>query len=505
MQRTLQFLTCFLIAATTNACGSDGSDGSPPGTPDGSTESVLPARVEAIVHALDTAMHQCPDRAWPGSGEWYRDRSQILLASETGGSAYLWNDLADGPQDEPTITVIDAGELSGEWFSFFNVGEIGGVATVGISLDATAEINEYFEQAGVEQWHDFATTLAFHEGFHFLSEQTVWPPQGGSRAAPYPEKFEPRYLRAALIRATVESASRDEAVPEIAHWQQRFAAEHPTQRQQIRGTDIVEGSAEYTTIVMSAIAELGCEATEEALMALMLEHTGEGFGSYSADGESYELGVAAGLVLRNRGPQGWEGRVAGGEPPIEILVDGVAADVQPDDEELSAAIEEVIAERNAANASLIEPVLESMASADEYRLPLPSAWGAGSFSTSGFLQLVDEPGQPEAILSLSAQFASPNGGAQIEVRELTALTLTTPAPCGGAGEFVVTIRKSDVTETGGTFSASTDTLIISGLGATIATADGLDWLCPGQAQSASRVPHTPVWREWSLLRRLSRP
>src|SRR5262245_23616836 len=58
--------------------------------------SSLSDRVEAATKAFEAAMYRCPDRVWPNIAENYRDRSQVLLVSQSAMKAFLWNDR--GPQ-----------------------------------------------------------------------------------------------------------------------------------------------------------------------------------------------------------------------------------------------------------------------------------------------------------------------------------------------------------------------------------------------------------------------
>ena len=79
----------------------------------------------------------------------------------------------------------DGLDRSPEWLAEFNVGELQGQVTLGISLDYTAELAAGLAMNGATVWPDFALTLAFHEGFHFLSDQNDWNTPNGSRNAPY--------------------------------------------------------------------------------------------------------------------------------------------------------------------------------------------------------------------------------------------------------------------------------------------------------------------------------
>ena len=289
-----------------------------------------PDRIDTLKRALDTALFECPDRAWPGSGASYRG-SQVLLVSSEAGTAYLWNDqrVASSGQSPP-LSLVELADLGPEWLATYNGGMLFGFPTLGISLDETARINEAQAAAGQRRWHDYAVGLTLHEAFHILGSQPTWRAVGGgTRSIPYPETAGPRYLRAALassLLAHVRDGGGDAALAAAAFWQGRFVTEHAADAAAIRNTDINEGAAEYAEMVGSALVERGCAASEAALAQTMVAHLDDFVNVTFFDGfsEPYHLGVLAGLGarLRDAGVAGWEGRVESGETPVEVLVGG---------------------------------------------------------------------------------------------------------------------------------------------------------------------------------------
>ncbi|HEY0135213.1 MAG TPA: hypothetical protein VGB85_14090, partial [Nannocystis sp.] len=262
---------------TTQSSSSGDTTGDPGDTSeDTDTTGGAPlTRVEQILHALDVAMYQCPERIWPDVEASYRSR-QVLLASEIENKAWLWN-AQQGGGVPPAVLEGPLDSLPPEWTSIFNINQLAGALTLGISLDWTAEQNADIVANGGIVWPDYATSLTFHEGFHFLSDQNDWNTGNGSRSSPYPEPWEPRYLRAQLERALHEEIDSPGAgLGHAAHWQARLLAEHTEEMKAIRSYDCTEGSAEYVSLMMSALAELGCDAGDDELLALAISHLPDG-------------------------------------------------------------------------------------------------------------------------------------------------------------------------------------------------------------------------------------
>lgn len=522
--RPESLFACLLIFAA--ACGDDGSDtaagtgdpdtGGGTADPDTTTGVVDPddgtstgsstdapddtaedsgtgeplTRLETILQALNVAMFQCTGRAWPGITANIQ-ASQILLVSEQDGAAYLWNDqrLAATP---PELTEVDFASLGPEWLSTFGVGTYNDVVTLGISLDDTAEVNAQMEEAGMPPWHDYALELAFHEGMHFLSGQDDWNVGPGSRSLPYPEPWEPRYLRAQLgwaLRGQLEAGTTDFGA--AAFWRETVRGSFPTDMTAIAAYDITEGSAEYGSTMMSALAALGCTATDEALVDAVVERldTYAALSHYSGGREPYDLGVLAGLSLQRVGADGWQGLVENGATMQELLLSQADPQVQPDDAEVQAEAQAAVDARNVLAAERIEPMLANMADAAFYRLPVPFDWIQGSFSPGGFYYLADDPDQTQLLLSYSALHES-TGGTAIEVEALTSL-LGVANPCAvGQGTIVLLVPAVDTTDNDdGTYTSSNAQVTFDGLTATVIDDDDmLPWLCPEELAAHAHGP-----------------
>lgn len=456
------------------------------------TSGEEPTREEEILQDLTTVLYECPERVWPGDApDNYRGR-QVLLVSVEQDQAWLWNDQVADTGEPPRVSTGPASSLPLEWTaSTFNFGMLNGVRTVSISLDVTAEFND--PELGF--YGDYGSVLAFHEGFHFLSDQDDWNAPGGSRLSPYPEPWEPRYLRAELLAALRESLEDATPLGDAAFWHQRMEAEFPEELAQFRSLEIREGSAEYVTIISAVLAELGCDATDEALHDEAVANLDSGFLNYSygAGGEPYDIGLVAGMLLRAAGEVGWEDLIEGGSTPLDLVLGETAPVEQPDDPELQATVQAVVDARNVATGKQIEPMLEALASDAYVRVVGSFAWVSGSFQLGGFYYLPEVEGEPEVYLNLTTVLDPPSG-VLIELDAETSLIGTaTPCALAAGNTVVMTIPVEDVAVADGLATSTGSTVMFDGLAVEETTdVDGLTWLCPVDAGGASPLVGGPV-------------
>lgn len=479
-----------------------------PTTGDSTTGEPL-TRVEQILAAMDVAMYECPNRIWPDVEANYRSR-QVLLASVLENRAWVWN-YQQGEGEPPIVNEGPLDSLPPEWTAFFNINTLGTALTLGISLDETQEFNDSVLMSGGVLWPDFATSLVFHEGFHFLSDQDDWNVGNGSRTAPYPEPWEPRYLREQLHRALLaEILDGGADFGAAAHWWGRLQAEHTAEMNASRRYDCTEGSAEYASLMMSALAELGCDAADADLLALAISHLQDGLflgqGGFDPGREFYDLGVLGGLLLRRDAVPGWELAVEDGLPPADQVLADVTAAPQPDDPTVVAEAQAAVAARNEAVGAEIEPMLAAMTDPTYTRVVGSMGWVEGSFGVGGFYYLADDPNLSEVFLRFSATMAPPSD-ATIEIAELTSLVgVATPCALSGGNAVVMAIPTADLALAGGLATATNPKLAFSDLEVEPATdLDGLPWLCPTAAGGAGAAPAPDPQLELHKLRAPGKP
>lgn len=475
-------------ASTTDAASTDDTTDDTADTTSGEPLT----RVEQVLHALDVSMYQCPERIWPDVEAKYRSR-QVLLASELENRAWLWN-AQQGGGVPPVVSEGPLDSLPPEWTSTFNVNDLGGARTLGISLDWTAERTAEIVANGGTVWPDFATSLTFHEGFHFLSDQDDWNVGNGSRTSPYPEPWEPRYLRTQLQRALYEEVmSAGSGLGGAAYWHARLLAEYPKEMKAIRAFDCTEGSAEYVSLMMSALSELGCEAGDPELLALAMSHLPDGFFLsqyiFSVGREPYDLGVLGGLILRRDEVAGWELQVENGAPPVDQAIAGVTPVAQPDDPQVQADAQAAVAERNVTVGMEIDPLLANMQDPAYTRIVVSFNWIAGSFGVGGFYYLAEDPNLSDVILTFSASLEPPSQ-VPIEITDFTILTgITTPCQLSGGNAIVLAVPTADLDVVGDKVTIDSPKLAFAGLAVEgTVDADNLPWLCPLDAGGAGGAP-----------------
>lgn len=477
--------------ATSGAVGtSEGASTGAAGTDTGSgTGDVEPlTRLEQILWDLDQAMYTCPQKVWPNIGGNYRAR-QVLLVSELENAAWLWNDQA-AAGDPPQVTQMNLDELPVEWVATFNVGELAGVSTLGISLDETAVFDQMTLDVGEQVYVDFASVLSFHEGFHFLSGQSEWNSAPGSRNLPYPEPWQPRYQRAQLLAALHRAAAGEADLGAAVYWRERFANEFPAELAAIRVFEVIEGSAEYASFVSSALTKVGCEADEATLLAeLSTRLSAESLGEFAGGVEPYRLGVVSGMLLRQAEAQGWEQAVVEGRPPTELVLSGLASVAQEDDAQLQADAQAAVEARNLVTGMEIEPMLAQLADPAAARIVVDFGWVQGSFGLGGFYFLADQPGQPQVWLSLATTMQTPSGDVIEVLGETSLISVPTPCALSGGPAVVLTVDAADVAVAKGLATSTAPTVNFTDLEVeTVIDDDGLEWICPTQAGGAPYLP-----------------
>ncbi len=471
------------VSSSTGSTASEPGGSSTAGVDETGTETTgefepPPERVALMLEALTTALYECPERIWQDdNAALYRER-QVLLVSVEDDLSWLWNDQQPGDDPSPRVTTRQTASLSLPWrSSAFEFGVFERVRTLGISLDlsqTTEEASDFF-------YIDQGTQLAFHEAFHWLGSQDGWGVVEQGRRAPYPQPWVPRYLKAEIATALRSALETNAPLGAAAHWLQRMQAEHPADLEQYRSLHVLEGSAQYATIVSSVLATLGCDVTEDELVHEATANLDRGFFIHAPPAaiEPYQRGMLAGLLLRRDGVVGWEAAVESGTPPLELLLDGVVPIAQPNDATLEQAIEDQVAAENAAIGMEVEPMLEHLGSAAHLRMAVSSSWFSGSFQTTGIYSLPQLEAEPDVYVALSATVDVPSGAIVELVGETSLVGVSTP--CAVPPDSVVlTMSAADVTVVDGLATSLAPSVAFAGLPVEqVQDPSGLPWLCPG--------------------------
>lgn len=400
----------------------------------------LPTKVNGIFGAFDTAMSACPERLWPAY-DW--SKSQVLLLDSAKGEAWLWRDPKSGKPDSRTTGPVSASTLPPDlgMFSFFSIGNLDNVLTMGIELMNEPPIVEPFE-----------VHLAVHEGFHFLGGQDDFVvAEEGVRDATWPIAWRPRFLRAEVIRALTEAFVDSDAtgVGRARAWRDKLATEDPTERKALLSLDVFEGTAQYVETVGVLIALLGCDATEAQLTEEARKRASDLFmdSAYDRGGESYVIGPLAGMLLRSAQGQGFEQK-AKSTPMVDLLLDAASAvAVDETDPAVAARIDaakKAIDQQNTAIGSELTPFLATWASADHARIAIPEAWSIGSYSLEGgyYVDASIASDQPHVLLGYSASFGSTDGKGKADLSSAL-LVQADASPCG-TGKVVIPVPVASV-------------------------------------------------------------
>lgn len=428
-----------------------------------------PPRLRAVVEALTPAFHGCPDRVWPGlAGAWRAAR--ILFTSRKAGFAWLFS----GGEGRP----VDVAALGEEWFALFHNGRLDGARTLGVAVDVMDRLNELDHTPGRP---DFAITTAAHEAFHYFG-QRAWRIGATERRAWFPEPWRPELLRSALVESVREEV-RAPGGPALAHaaaYLRELRAELGDETAAAQALAVLEGTAEYATLITLALADVGCDATNAALHTAAVARIDALVQGKPPYRDGYDVGALAGVLLRARG-DAWTREVERGTSPVELLLADVRALPRPPRAELVADVRRLVETRNAKRAPQFDALKARLASRDQIRVVVSGAWVAGSYRSEEHVLLSDVPGASTAYLGVHARFTAADATTVHATGHVIVEVLSNP--CGIDAAWVLTVPASAVTETAGRFSATTDTVAFERLPATRVVERHHTWLCAAAAKA----------------------
>lgn len=434
----------------------------------------------ALIASQLEIMRDCPERVWPG----YRwQRGQLVFYARTERTAHIFR-LADQPDGEPQRAELRYGELPpGMTSGSYATGDLAGRPTLFISLDDAAADEAKQRALGYEPTVPYALVLAFHEAFHTFGQGDGWISPAASRASDFPFDDRPRYLRLMLLRSLQAAIRGEQSLGAAAYWYEQYRTQFASEQESVLTLDVREGAAKYVEVVSSWLAREGCGLSDAELSAVAAREIDVVAGYIPRmSGESYPLGAAAGVLLRASGRKGWEQRVAAGEPPVALLLDGVVPERQPDDAVRVERIRELFAQTNAVLARMLEPFVAAYSAPGQVRVALPYAWSDGASTVEEAVRMSALPGTPVVWPKFTASFGAAQG-ARIDVDGLTALDAEA-SPCGPAVGFV--LPASAIHDDGaGRFQISAAGVSTAGVPAELHDADGVRWLCVG-GRSAQR-------------------
>lgn len=288
-----------------------------------------------------------------------------------------------------------------------------------------------------------ALSVAVHEAFH-MTDQTTWVGKAkSSRSTTFPFLAEPRIARSMLYanlkKAFLDKQNSSLYLGHAKYWYDQWLLADPAEENAT--TDGYEGTARYVDMMVTALDEIGCGATEEQLEKKLFESESiknEAYvGLRTLDNEGYPVGSLAALILRfQKSEINWHAQVAQGKTPVEILLDSVVA--VPDLPNLITA--NYIRQAMKANTRNVEGYLhetrEQMKKSSSVYVSIPNDNLQTSFSPKGFY-IDRETGIDYVPMAagLNFQFKNPHLKFQSGA---DAVFFTTPGSvCHGGWDFVV--------------------------------------------------------------------
>lgn len=372
--------------------------------------SALPAQAMGSFEGLVGQVHRRVEKHWPHMDQvWpgldYTRHNLVLFHVDDELKA----------KDAWLVSATEKRQLSAEEYKDLTLPQPGGYGS--LTFQGKPSISISLDDYSVKLWGEDEQTFrtATHELVHFYYQNQINQMGSGGRAQVYPVDAQPRYYRQMifqrLIKAFEDPAQREDSLSKARHWLNKWQEEYPEEAEAIRLTDLVEGGAQYVEN-MGAMAGEG--ASGEAFDQLAAKSIQREELFPSADGESYELGYVAGLLLDKTRP-GWkEGIYGNGMSPVEMLLKDVKAAAEPDDPAIKAAVTEDIKEINAIAAEDLADIIKVQADKAISMLKINVKDTSTSYQARGNY-LVDGE---DVITGLGAQYQAGNG--VIDIRGLGA-------------------------------------------------------------------------------------
>lgn len=248
---------------------------------------------------------------------------------------------------------------------------------------------------------------ATHELVHFYHQSDQpWDQEGSSRAQIYPIDVTPRLYRQMIfqnmIRAFEKPEQQDDYLGKAKYWQEKWHNEYPDERKAIHSTDIAEGTARYMEYMGALIgdAPAGSERDKLAAEAIMRDDI-----FASADGESYELGYVAGLLLDRVKPNWKDDFYASNKTLDEMLLEDVEAVSEPMDEEIQQRVTNELETINEEVGEELSNIEKAQKDSSIPWLKIDTTDTSGSFMATGNYQFGDD----DVLTTFTSQYRAGDG------------------------------------------------------------------------------------------------
>ncbi|HAG91443.1 MAG TPA: hypothetical protein DCL41_06210 [Bdellovibrionales bacterium] len=319
------------------------------------------------------------------------------------------------------------GAVAGSYYSFF---ELNGSRAMSLGM-------EFLSQEAFE----FGT----HEFFHHEGQRN-WIREGSSsRGTIYPASKIPRLYRRMMFDRLKEFllTNNQSSLSKAKFWFEKWKSEFPKEAQST--TDGYEGTARYVEMIASKIAALGCSASDEELKADLIVAINEKMGLifegnfFQLDSEGYDLGGLASIILRfgSKPLAEWNQRVAKGETPLDILLDGVQSSDDSLSHEMVRKFTDSEKRINLEMGKLLDPAISHWKNKDFVRVPSPHQWRKSNLSPKYFA-VSEDIGLNLFPLAQDLHLVSPlKEGSDFTLKSNTVILQKYPNPCESEYAFAL--------------------------------------------------------------------
>lgn len=330
----------------------------------------VPDEVQRLTSDFNKTMMVCPQKIW-SDFKW--DGLKVVLMYPSKAESWLWDASSNSLQKIANVEL--PASAIGSLYEFF---DLGGHKAMSLNMETDK---------------DNAFQFGVHEFFHYVGQEDWIYIQTGGRGTSYPMKGEPRLYRRMIydnLKKYLLSGGKDH-LGRAKYWFTKWSSEYVNETQST--TDGYEGTARYVDTMASAVAELGCLATDKQLKARVIQKVTDDFG-FSLNGqhpalsrEGYDLGGIAALVLRFSGEDlaEWNKRIVAGETPLQVLLESVAPVVDAVPEDLQNTFVHAAQESNKQRGKIIDADISNWNKKSYIRVQVPTKWLQSNFMPKFFV------------------------------------------------------------------------------------------------------------------------
>lgn len=416
----------------------------------------LPGAVISANSMYHNVLSRCPERIWPGL-TW--NNAGFVLFSPSTQKA--WEIRGGVGATEPLELAYAA--LAEEFLAIphFRIVHNGEGSTAFVNVD---NLNRSEDEPGA---------VAVHELFH-ETEQRGWRMVVDARGDLYPLLSGPRVTRAMLLE-DLKAGRLGAAAARFQHWRETWPEEDRL------NTDGREGTARYVEQRALILNELGCEASEDAV----LKRAEEWIQSLSLatesdlDLEGYLLGAVAAFRLDKENPD-WRITSHEGITPLELLLrERVQTEVPPVDPAFESTVSARLDRSQFRLEMLLEPALAELNHAGSVRVVIPRT--ARNLGYADYVLRADP--SLTARLQLNARtervFEDPRGEEFVAFGPYAVRFAASQTPCGPDLYTFIVLPRENLSTDGRRFAGRSE-MIDFNLSGHLVEAGGHTYLCPSE-------------------------